>query len=153
MAVHGSLGLPGWCLFRSPFFHSSPFLIGFLASMDVKQQKLTLNVRLYLFGKVSSESMSFAVLSQWRTAAVSVTTTRTKRVAHAEDPRSTWREDKLKPTVVWPFRKPPIIQIKSVSSKANFDQPGTNSRRTHLFARAVVDRLLPLGPEVCCPQQ
>ena len=44
--VHGSLGLPGWRLFRdftllSPFSHSSPSLIGLLASMDIKQQKLT----------------------------------------------------------------------------------------------------------------
>ena len=42
-AVHGSLGLPGWRLFRgftllSPFSHSSPSLIGLLASVDVKQQ-------------------------------------------------------------------------------------------------------------------
>ena len=46
-AVHGSLGLPGWRLFRgltllSPFSHSSPSLIGLLASVDVKQQQLTL---------------------------------------------------------------------------------------------------------------
>ena len=45
-AVHGSLGLPGWHLFRgftflSPFSHSSPSLIGLLASVDAKQQKLT----------------------------------------------------------------------------------------------------------------
>ena len=44
-AVHGSLGLPGWRLFRgftllSPFSHSSPSLIDLLASVDVKQQKL-----------------------------------------------------------------------------------------------------------------
>ena len=40
-AVHGSLGLPGWRRFRgftllSPFSHSSPSLIGLLASVDVK---------------------------------------------------------------------------------------------------------------------
>ena len=45
-AVHGSLGLPGWPLFRgftllSPFSHSSPSLIGLLASVDVKQQLLS----------------------------------------------------------------------------------------------------------------
>ena len=42
-AVHGSLGLSGWCLSRGftllpPFSHSSPSLIGLLASVDVKQQ-------------------------------------------------------------------------------------------------------------------
>ena len=42
-AVHGSLGLSGWLLFRgftllSPFSHSSPSLIGLLASVDVKEQ-------------------------------------------------------------------------------------------------------------------
>ena len=48
-AVHGSLGLPGWRLFRgftllSPFSHSSPSLIGLLASVEVKQQSLSLCV-------------------------------------------------------------------------------------------------------------
>ena len=44
-AVHGSLGLPGWRLFRgftllSPFpTRPRPFSIGLLASVDVKQQK------------------------------------------------------------------------------------------------------------------
>ena len=47
-AVHGSLGLPGWRLFLgftllSPFSHSSPSLIGLLASVDVKQQSLSLS--------------------------------------------------------------------------------------------------------------
>ena len=45
-AVHGSLGLPGWRLFRgftllSHFSHSSPSLIGLLASVDVKQHVLS----------------------------------------------------------------------------------------------------------------
>ena len=45
-AVHGSLGLPGWRLFReftllSPFSDSSSSLIGLLASVDIKQQKHT----------------------------------------------------------------------------------------------------------------
>ena len=49
-AVHGSLGLPGWRLFRgftplSPFSHSAPSLIGLLASVDVKQQKLSHTLR------------------------------------------------------------------------------------------------------------
>ena len=52
-AVHGSLGLPGWRLFRgftllSPFSHSSPSLIGLLASVDVKQQKVKSNSNLQL---------------------------------------------------------------------------------------------------------
>ena len=43
----GSPGLPGWRLFRgftllSPFSHSSPSLTGLLASVDVKQQILSL---------------------------------------------------------------------------------------------------------------
>ena len=46
--VHGSLGLPGWRLFRgftllSPFSHSSPSLIGLLASVDIKQQSPSLD--------------------------------------------------------------------------------------------------------------
>ena len=45
-AVHGNLGLPGWRLFRgftllSPFSHSSPSIIGLLASLGVKQQSLS----------------------------------------------------------------------------------------------------------------
>ena len=44
-AVHGSLGLSGWHLFEGftllfPFSHSSLSLIGLLASVEVKQQKL-----------------------------------------------------------------------------------------------------------------
>ena len=43
VAVHGSLGLPGWApvsRFHSsfPLSHSSPYLIGLLTSMDIKQQ-------------------------------------------------------------------------------------------------------------------
>ena len=43
-AVHGSLGLSGWRLFRgftllSPLSHSSPSLKGLLGSVDAKQQK------------------------------------------------------------------------------------------------------------------
>ena len=42
-AVYGSLGLPGWRLFRgftllSPFYHTSRSLIGLHASVDVKQK-------------------------------------------------------------------------------------------------------------------
>ena len=53
-AVHGSLGLPGWRLFRgftllSPIFHSSPSLIGLLASVDVKQQSISLMAKASLF--------------------------------------------------------------------------------------------------------
>ena len=49
LLFHGSLGLPGWRLFRgftllSPCSHSSPSLIGLLASVDVKQQKLTMSI-------------------------------------------------------------------------------------------------------------
>ena len=57
-AVHGSLGLSSWRLFRaftllSPFSHSSPSLIGLLASVDIKQQSLSLSLslsqRMYLW--------------------------------------------------------------------------------------------------------
>ena len=52
--VHGSLGLPGWRLFRgftllSPFSHSSPSLIGLLASVDVKQQRMSLTMDILVF--------------------------------------------------------------------------------------------------------
>ena len=55
-AVHDSLGLPGWRLFRgftllSPFSHSSPSLIGPLASVDVKQQTLTQRTLLVCKGR------------------------------------------------------------------------------------------------------
>ena len=51
-AVNGSLGLPGWRLFRSftllsPFSHSSPSLIGLLASVDVKQKTKQTKTALY----------------------------------------------------------------------------------------------------------
>ena len=74
-AVHGSLGLPGWRLFRgftplSPFSHSSPSLIGLLASVDVKQQKtkgrgVSSRTRFYL-GVCDITVSHSAVVACWR---------------------------------------------------------------------------------------
>ena len=78
-AVHGSLGLPGWRLFRgftllSPFSHSSPSLtmIGLLASVDVKQQKLILSHYISLKLKTVAEEISSSSLISFRIVSCTV---------------------------------------------------------------------------------